>query len=609
MKKMRLVIIDGCVDVENDDIKNDHLQYYIWNTKKGSLEIADKSNNQTAGHGTAIYSILRKYRDKIDIIMIGVPDIEEELTDSSFVNCLKTVEGTFSPDIMNLSLGVTCCENIEKLHNICEVITGRGGVIISAFDNDGAFSYPAAFTCVIGVRSYDSIRNKNELIYVCDDEVNLLAYGKNQIVSWNNPSKMIVKGNSFACAHATNIIIKLLLELPSEQRTINLELVKKILWNNCKEKVKFISSNDYQRKMEDSLRETEIRKIAIFPFNKEMKVLVENQDLLRFEVAGVYDIKESLQIGKKLSSLVFSQLHIEGMVEDVDNIKWANFDMLVIGHLKELSLICKKDLWSMIVQEAEKHGKYIFSLDAPPTQFQNNKLIIHPQITQQDVPVNKFGMMHAISKPVLGVYGTSSKQGKFTLQLGIRREMLKRGYRIGEIGTEPTAALFGMEYCYPMGYERSVNTSGIDNVRLLNEMVFQLTNQNIDLILTGSQSGTITYSNQNSSLFNISQYEFLQGTWPDAVILCVNGYDDVDLIHRTINFIESACDTKVIAINILSKTLNTKNPMIYPQVDMSTEMRQQVRQNLKSNFHIPVYCGPDEIGAVVDTIENYFSEA
>ena len=45
---------------------------------------------------------------------------------------------------------------------------------------------------------------------------------------------------------------------------------------------------------------------------------------------------------------------------------------------------------------------------------------------------------------MLAIVGTSPSQGKYNLQLALRRRFLNDGYEIGQIGTEPTAQLFGM---------------------------------------------------------------------------------------------------------------------------------------------------------------------
>lgn len=46
------------------------------------------------------------------------------------------------------------------------------------------------------------------------------------------------------------------------------------------------------------------------------------------------------------------------------------------------------------------------------------------------------------------------------------------------------------------------------------------------------------------------QRELLLAANPDAIILCINYYDDVEYIERTIKYIESLATSKVIALSM-----------------------------------------------------------
>ena len=59
------------------------------------------------------------------------------------------------------------------------------------------------------------------------------------------------------------------------------------------------------------------------------------------------------------------------------------------------------------------------------------------------------------------------------------------------IGTEPSALLYGMDYVFPIGYNSSVYISGFDVIRYLNYIINILCEKGNDLILVGSQSGTV----------------------------------------------------------------------------------------------------------------------
>ena len=62
--------------------------------------------------------------------------------------------------------------------------------------------------------------------------------------------------------------------------------------------------------------------------------------------------------------------------------------------------------------------------------------VFWPSVRKCNVPQNTFGKLYKISKPVLGVFGTSSCQGKFTLQILLKELLEKSGYAVGHIGTD-----------------------------------------------------------------------------------------------------------------------------------------------------------------------------
>jgi hypothetical protein len=96
-----------------------------------------------------------------------------------------------------------------------------------------------------------------------------------------------------------------------------------------------------------------------------------------------------------------------------------------------------------------------------------------------------------------------------------------------------------------MGYNSSVSLRGEISITALNEAVHECEDNDSNIILTGSQSGTVTYANNHMQLLCNNQYDFLTGTWPDYVILCVNIFDSFDYVKRTIKFIESAVNCTV----------------------------------------------------------------
>ena len=224
-----------------------------------------------------------------------------------------------------------------------------------------------------------------------------------------------------------------------------------------------------------------------------------------------------------------------------------------------------------------------------------------------DLKNNQIGKLRQTSLPVVGVFGTSSVQGKYFLQLSLRREMLRRKIRVGQISTEPSGYLFGMDYVYPMGYNSSVYLNGHSSVILLNEIIWEIEKTKPDILLIGSQSGTVPFALYNTNNLMFQQNELILGTCPDAILLCINVYDPIDYIIRTINFLESIIKAKVIGLVLSPLDINNKMLLsnLYKK-EVSAESRVMFINKLKKEINIEIYT-QNEIVQIVDSIIDYFT--
>jgi uncharacterized NAD-dependent epimerase/dehydratase family protein len=141
-------------------------------------------------------------------------------------------------------------------------------------------------------------------------------------------------------------------------------------------------------------------------------------------------------------------------------------------------------------------------------------------------------------------------QGKFTLQLQLRRRFLRDGYSIGQLGSEPESLIFGIDQVYPFGFRSTVNIDYLKSIEYLNYCVSQIDKKQYDIIVVGSQAGTWPMLYNHLTNFSLDRICFLLGTKPDAVILCINYHDKPDDIQRTITGIESLAKCRVIACSL-----------------------------------------------------------
>ena len=68
-----------------------------------------------------------------------------------------------------------------------------------------------------------------------------------------------------------------------------------------------------------------------------------------------------------------------------------------------------------------------------PLKKECKELVAFPYVDISDVPQNRFGKLRKTGMPVIMVCGTSSKQGKFHVQLELRKRFLQDGYIIFQV--------------------------------------------------------------------------------------------------------------------------------------------------------------------------------
>lgn len=539
-----IVIIDSGVCPSYSNSKDTKINGIRLHKENGRFFVDEKTNDEF-GHGTAIFDIISKQTSS-NIFVIKIFDdgglIDEEL----LIYALWYIYENISCKIINLSMGLKVCENLEKLQSVCEMLVKRNTIIVSAFDNEGCNSFPAALDCVIGVDSSYRCLDTSHFEYIESSPINIRAKGGLQRVVWSKNKNTVLGGTSFACAYVTSIIFNIIIQ----NKYFDLDIVK----NELKKKAKTI----YYRPKDycNNYKLFEIKKAALFPFNKEMHSLLRFSEKLKFEIKDIYDIKQSGRVGVKLGKLInnLNNDYRIQTVKDVLDLNVEDIDTIILGHLDEINKMLKKDIRKELVLMLTKKGINVFSFDPLDYIADSGEIpsqqIYFPKIDSSNIPINTFGKMFVISKPVLAIFGTSSKQGKFSLQLVLKEMFESSGYTVGTIGTEPHSQLFGFDYVYPMGYNSTVAIDGHGAILTLNSMINNICEKS-EIILVSSQSNSISNNNLNAMSFPVRQHSFLLGVQPDAIILCVNLFDDLEYIKNTIKYLEGCSNSKVIALATL----------------------------------------------------------
>lgn len=560
------------------------------------------------GHGTAIYYLLHKFAPNANILPIKLFDKDFSTTVEKLIYALEYVYNNIECKIIHLSNGVTYCDDIPCFYEICNKIEKKNIIIVSAFDNGGAISYPAAFPNVIGVDWSKNCNRFSDYEYLEGSIVNFRGIGTEVRVPWLEDTFNLVGGSSFATPYITALVYSCVESGMRDRGEI------------C-QKIRLEAKRQYTMTTHLPIdKPFSIESAILFPFNKEMHSLLRYEDLLCFNIEKICNCKYLGNINKSVTEATKGSLISDRIICDYENLDWDSeqFDCFVLGHTAEIGRVSQKNYIEEIIAKCIKHKKNLYCFDDlsmyayRADEFAEAGIkIFYPHIVPENVPNENCGKLRHIGKPVIGIFGTSSRQGKYTLQLALRKRFLEDGYKVGQLGTEPTAPLFGFDACYSMGYSSTVQICGIDAISVINYLMGEIEDTNPDIILVGAQSQTIPFNTGNVDLYTLYNQELLLACEPDICLLCVNYYDEIGYIRRTIQFIESFVETHVIALILYPVERNLRWSVFGNTViSIGKEDLQKKTEQLSLETGIPTFIlGDDEsVNALYDRCISNFCE-
>ena len=571
-----------------------------------------------AGHGTACAGIIRRKAPAAALYSVRIFN-ESLQADSRLL--IAAIEWCIEQDmdIINLSLGTIEVTQRDALLQLCQQAADQDILMVAAEHEEGRESYPAHLPQVIGVGA-GPLQGLYDYYHRPRAAIECIARGDLQRLCWLEPPEVMLAGTSFAAPHITGLLALIRQAHPSA----SLAQVREILRNHALPEAAGASAPKTASlpRAEDSF--TYIQKAALYPYNKEMHSLVRGRDLLGFEIVGVGDPVGKGLVGQDAGEAI--GLPPAGL-PIVPSLAAAlrGADTLILGYMDQLSRIRKRDLLREAVQTAIDQGVHVFSLLALPheryadlyKQAEAKGLrLYYPALSSKEIRQTLRSADHwpQVDVPVLAVTGTSSQQGKFTLQLALRRRLLELGYRVGQIGTEHHSALFGMDCAFPMGYAASIEMPLDYYAPYLDAKMREINHRKQpDLILVGTQSGTVPYNVEEQQTQTLPTLAFLTGVKPQACLLVVNSVDPDDYIQDTIDGIRALCQapTLLLAMSNQAKHIRTAygRTAIKPQPMAAAEVRDKLNR-LEQTFGLPAVSIADQadIHRAVEVAINHFIE-
>ncbi len=368
-----------------------------------------------------------------------------------------------------------------------------------------------------------------------------------------------------------------------------------------------------------------IHNAAIYSFTKEMHALLYFQDLTGIQITNIIDPPFKQNVHKKVSQLlsldvdleIVSDASLEESVKDVDTI--------ILSRISAYETLTQQDYMSRILKRFIDCGKNIYSLeylDAAlyPKIFEmakeKNCFIRHPMLSYDDLCQSSFyrDMYGHLGNetPVVGVFGTGPSQGKFSVQLMLRRLFKAKGYIVNNYGTETYCELFGFEGYYPLEMDLSVKFPQQEMLPFIQGDIRRLEIVNHpDIIIVGGQSGTIPHSYALKSFeYTLPTLTFLMATLPHAYILTINSQDEIEYIRDTIHVLEGLGKGKIIAIacSKCGKKLKAESSIVY-NYRLSKQEFNDLKTKINHEFGLPMFdiFEAEDAKALFDLVVSFFS--
>jgi uncharacterized NAD-dependent epimerase/dehydratase family protein len=634
-KDIKVAVVDSGIDPSHPDIGGIEGGVRISLDEKGEI-VLGQDGSDAVGHGTACAGIIRKKAPGIRLYSVKIFDDQALSAEGKvLVEAIRWCVDN-GMHVVNLSLGTTRRNLISRLKGGCDYAQEKRVMIVSAEHNEGVESFPASFANVFGVTA-GQVYEKYAYLYRENHSIEFVARGDPQRVCWLNPRNIFMGGTSFAAPHISALIALILERYPQA----DFNQVKKILITNRSQK-KIRHSHRGRNAMRESQsgacfteapsdsgskKPDWIRRAAIYPFNKEMHALVRFRDLLKFEVVGVGDPIGKRLVGKDSGEAIGAEPSGIVITHKLDQLL-EDADTLILGYVDQLSRILRRDVLGEILEKTIGLGKHIYSL-APIDRSayaevfekarQRRVRVAFPFVSSEElerIPSEQLFNSKSIDVPVVGVFGTSPEQGKFTTQLALRRMLLAKGYTVAQVGSEHQSELFGFDLTFPYGYASAVGIPMSAWVPYLDYNIRDICQSGRpDMVIVGAQSGTIPYDFSASPLisYTLPSLAFLFGTKPDAYILTVNSIDPDEYIQDSINALKALGKGKTILLTMSDKEKDIRSAYgitrVVPRQMPPEEMKVKLA-HLEDRFCIPATEVVSEEGQekLAGTVIHYFAE-
>ncbi|NLW90738.1 MAG: TIGR04066 family peptide maturation system protein [Syntrophomonadaceae bacterium] len=261
-----------------------------------------------------------------------------------------------------------------------------------------------------------------------------------------------------------------------------------------------------------------MQKVLVYPYDREFAPCLRHRDMLEGYVIDRVVSPSGWGLNGKDAGIVDGGTKLGLIVTDdfSDGLKSCDTVFLVDSQ----HLIDHEQLIKPRIIEALNAKKNVLPLLPLSAEFFGANLLSAISQKPDILEFDPYYEMNKIDTPVVGVIGIASDADKFYIQLALRQEFKKLGYKVSQIGSRPYSELFGI-HSFPQ-YIFNAPISETEKIKAFNCFVKAIEDrEKPDVIILGVPGEMMPFNDRIYTDFGLLPFEVFQAIQADALVVSI----------------------------------------------------------------------------------------
>ncbi|MDR2569150.1 MAG: TIGR04066 family peptide maturation system protein [Oscillospiraceae bacterium] len=260
--------------------------------------------------------------------------------------------------------------------------------------------------------------------------------------------------------------------------------------------------------------------VTIYPYNNDYEPFINHKSMIHsMEIISLVSPKGWGMTGDVINS-------DDSLMEVHDNFSVGINSCTTVWFVEDDLIPLPHELLFLNVTEAiEKKKKIIFSRYKDKQLYQEVDRMIPTELKltppRYEVYDNLFNpkKLYSINIPIVIIAGISEKTDKFSIQVKLRNQFMKRGYKVSSVSTRLDSSIIGM---HPLP------SFMLDNHKSTEERILEYNHfikhleliEQPEIIIIGIPGGVLPYNNYLYNKFGVMAFEICNSVRCDCAVLC-----------------------------------------------------------------------------------------